>query len=79
MQYNHSSQYIRDVVFPFVCEGIGVPLTFDAAQVGSYAHRLRSYGTNLAPSAAMEAVNAKRASHVPWWGEPMVITRRTWA
>ena len=43
-------------MFPFVCDGLGDPATFDAAQVGSYAHRLRSYWTNLAPAKTIETV-----------------------
>jgi len=40
---NHSSRYIREVTYPFVCSALGVPLVFDACEVGSYAHRLGAY------------------------------------
>jgi hypothetical protein len=35
---------------------LGRPVTLDAARVGSYAHRLRSYWTNLAPTPSMQTV-----------------------
>ena len=35
---------------------LGRPVTLDAARVGSYAHRLRSYWTNLAPTSWMQVV-----------------------
>ncbi len=47
---------MRTVEFARVCSAVGQPVTFDAAQVGSYAHRLRSYWTRLAPAPAVEAV-----------------------
>jgi hypothetical protein len=34
--------------YQFICQCIGHPLACDAAQFGSYAHRLRHYWTNLA-------------------------------
>ena len=54
LEHNHSSQHIREITYPFVCAALGVPLTFDACQVGSYAHRLRSYWTNLASISALQ-------------------------
>jgi hypothetical protein len=36
--------------FTHICSAIGPCIVLDAAQVGSYAHRLRDYWTNLAPS-----------------------------
>ena len=56
LQHNHSSRYIREVTYPFVCSALGVPLVFDACQVGSYAHRLRAYWTNLGSVPAMQVI-----------------------
>ncbi|KAK3250456.1 hypothetical protein CYMTET_40160 [Cymbomonas tetramitiformis] len=38
---------IRDEVFPYIASVIGRPVSFDAAQAGAYAHRLRAYWSNL--------------------------------
>jgi len=54
LQHNHTSAAIREETYPFVCAAIGVPLVFDACQVGSYAHRLRAYWTNMSDSAALQ-------------------------
>ena len=35
--------------FELICTTFGQPVTFDAAQMGSFAHRLRNYWTNLGP------------------------------
>jgi len=42
--------------FAYVCKVLGPPLTFDAAQVGSYAHRLRNYWTNLCHKNSFDVV-----------------------
>ena len=49
MQYNWQSQHIREHDFPEICNTLGTPVTFDAAQLGSYAHRVRNYWQNMAP------------------------------
>eukprot|EP00877_Chromochloris_zofingiensis_P004818 jgi/Chrzof1/14337/UNPLg00611.t1 len=46
-QYNQKSSIVRQQ-FPMVCAAIGQPVTLDATQCGSAAHRLRNYWTNLA-------------------------------
>ena len=56
LQHNHSSAVIRESTFPFVCAAIGVPVVFDACQVGSYAHRLRAYWTNMGDPAALQSL-----------------------
>ncbi|KAK3253478.1 hypothetical protein CYMTET_37274 [Cymbomonas tetramitiformis] len=38
---------IRNEVFPRIIGVVGHPVSFDAAQAGSYAHRLRAYWSNL--------------------------------
>jgi len=46
---------------------VGVPLAFDARQVGSYAHRLRAAWTNLGDTAALETIIVsivRRSSHI---------------
>jgi hypothetical protein len=48
-QHNFRHEYIRCPVYEDLVKRLGVPITFDAAQVGSYAHRVRKYWTNLAP------------------------------
>jgi hypothetical protein len=50
MQHNWQSQPIREV-FPTVCAAIGTPTLVDAAQMGSFAHRLRNWWSNLAAPA----------------------------
>ena len=55
LHLNHKSAFIREVAYPLVCQGIGTPVTIDAAQLGSYAHRLRSFWTNLAPCNQLQA------------------------
>ena len=56
-QLNFRDAVVRDQ-FRFVCDSIGTPVTFDAAQVGSHAHRLRNYWTNLADPAALQQILA---------------------
>lgn len=63
MQYNHNSRHVRETVLPFVCTGAGEPVTFDAAQVGSYAHRLRSSWTNPAPTPALKLLSPGLLCH----------------
>ena len=47
MQYNFSSATVREEAYPAVCHALGIPITIDAARVGSYAHRLRNFWQNL--------------------------------
>jgi transposase InsO family protein len=47
MQCNFRHEHIRNPVFADLLTRIGHPVTFDAVQVGSRAHRLRNYWTNL--------------------------------
>ena len=47
MQHNFNSASVRERDFPAVCAAIGTPVCLDAAQLGSHAHRLRNYWTNL--------------------------------
>ena len=42
--------------FDEICNRLGHPVVLDAAQVGSYAHRLRNYWTNLCDSAQLQVV-----------------------
>ena len=83
LQHNHSSAKIREQTYPFVCAAIGVPLVFDACQVGSYAHRLRAYWTNMGDSAALQCLITsvvRRPSQIVQeillpWHRPQPITR----
>jgi transposase InsO family protein len=47
MQRNFRHEHIRHPVFAELLSRIGRPVTFDGVQVGSRAHRLRNYWTNL--------------------------------
>ncbi|KAK3286661.1 hypothetical protein CYMTET_5787 [Cymbomonas tetramitiformis] len=38
---------VEKIVFPHIAQIMGQPVSFDAAQLGSYAHRLRAYWSNL--------------------------------
>ena len=42
--------------FQFLCKTLGNPVSFDATQVGSLAHRMRNYWTNLAPAQILQRV-----------------------
>ncbi|KAK3242503.1 hypothetical protein CYMTET_47812 [Cymbomonas tetramitiformis] len=52
---------IRDEVFPYIASVIGRPVSFDAAQAGAYAHRLRAYWSNLFQSHQFRSVMSKVA------------------
>jgi transposase InsO family protein len=56
MQENFRHEHIRHPVFLELLGRIGAPITFDAVQVGSRAHRLRNYWTNLCDGARANAV-----------------------
>jgi len=47
-QYNFNSTHVQHDVSAELTSLLGPPVIIDAAQCGSYAHRLRSYWTNLA-------------------------------
>jgi hypothetical protein len=47
MQHNFRHEHIKFPVYDQIVAQLGTPVTFDAAQAGSYAHRLRNYWTNL--------------------------------
>jgi site-specific DNA-cytosine methylase len=51
---NFKHDHIRHEVAAEVESKLGKAVTFDAADVGSYANRVRSYWTNLASTAAMK-------------------------
>eukprot|EP00775_Hariotina_reticulata_P015000 gene15000-biopygen408 len=44
---HHRKQQISTADFSAVCSLLGQPITFDAAQCGSLAHRVRNYWSNL--------------------------------
>ena len=56
MQHNFRHNHIRFPVFEEVCKFIGRPVELDSARVGSRAHRLRNYWTNLAEPDALSRV-----------------------
>jgi hypothetical protein len=47
MQHNFRHSHIKVPEYEKLVNMLGTPLTFDAAQAGSYAHRLRNYWTNM--------------------------------
>jgi len=55
LEHNHNSRHICEITHPFVCSALGTPVVFDACQVGRYAHKVRAYWTNLAPSNLLQA------------------------
>ncbi|KAK3250090.1 hypothetical protein CYMTET_40515 [Cymbomonas tetramitiformis] len=55
-QYNFNSQEVREVMHPLMCSMIGMPITIDAARLGSRAHRLRNYWTNMASYVEVQEV-----------------------
>ena len=54
---HHSQSHIR-AQFSQVCLALGQPVTLDAAQFASRAHRLRNFWTNLMPAEALQATAA---------------------
>jgi hypothetical protein len=52
------SQAVRERDLPVIVRALGEPVLLDAAQVGSYAHRLRNYWVNLVPASWLRAVLA---------------------
>ena len=54
MQDNFRYAHIRSPVYEEIVSKLGEPLVFDAAQVGSSAHRVRNYWTNLGPQASLQ-------------------------
>ncbi|KAK3233749.1 hypothetical protein CYMTET_55966 [Cymbomonas tetramitiformis] len=50
---------IRDEVFPYIASVIGRPVSFEAAQAGAYAHRLRAYWSNLFQNHQFRSVMSK--------------------
>ena len=47
LQHNWRSPRVRNQDYPRVLAAVGNPITFDAAQFNSFAHRVRNYWTNL--------------------------------
>jgi Site-specific DNA methylase len=56
MQMNFRHWHVSNPVFEELMSRIGHPITFDAVQVGSRAHRLRNYWTNLVEGGRANAV-----------------------
>ncbi len=52
---HHSKPSIAEDDFNKVCQLIGTPVSFDAAQLGSLAHRIRNYWTNLCSVQQLQA------------------------
>lgn len=46
-QYNMKSEVVRKDATEVIFRNLGLPIAVDAAQFGSYAHRLRNFWTNL--------------------------------
>jgi hypothetical protein len=53
-QHNWRSDQVSQQDFQQVVDHLGQPLLLDAAQFGSYAHRLRNFWTNLAPTQQLQ-------------------------
>jgi site-specific DNA-cytosine methylase len=56
LQENFNHSHVRNEVAREVFSKIGTPVKFDAADVGSYASRVRNYWTNLASQLPMQRV-----------------------
>jgi site-specific DNA-cytosine methylase len=56
MQHNWRSSKIVRRDFPKIVNSIGQPVCLDAAQMGSYAHRVRNFWSNLSDPALVSAV-----------------------
>jgi RNase H-like domain found in reverse transcriptase/Reverse transcriptase (RNA-dependent DNA polymerase)/Integrase core domain/Integrase zinc binding domain/PHD-finger/C-5 cytosine-specific DNA methylase len=56
MQANFRHSKVREEVYADLVKRIGSPFTFDAAQAGSHAHRLRNYWSNLVDPACAQSV-----------------------
>lgn len=57
-QYNWKEPDISEQDFSHVCNLLGKPACLDAAQFGSYAHRLRNFWTNLCDPQQLQAAAA---------------------
>ena len=57
--HNFRSQYVREEVTAQLHAALGVPVTLDAAQFNSLAHRLRAYWTNLGDALVLQQVAAR--------------------
>lgn len=57
-QHNFNSEHVRVNVTAQLRADLGEPVTLDAAQFNSLAHRLRNYWTNLADTRALQHVAA---------------------
>jgi len=55
----HSDQRIAHEQFSKVCHMLGTPVTLDAAQFGSAAHRVRNFWTNLCDPTALQRALAQ--------------------
>ncbi|MGB8816241.1 MAG: reverse transcriptase domain-containing protein [Minisyncoccia bacterium] len=51
--------------YPRICTAIGQPITIDAAQCDSYAHRLRCFWTNLADTTLLAQVFSRAVRRTP--------------
>lgn len=58
IENTHFQQHANDQValtdFGIICGMLGAPVVLDAAQFGSYAHRVRNFWTNLADTALIQ-------------------------
>jgi hypothetical protein len=52
----HTSKHDLSGDFQYICEVLGPSVCFDAAALGSAAHRLRNYWTNMAPAHKLQAI-----------------------
>jgi len=55
MQYNPGKPRTHDD-FNLICQTWGTPMCIDAARLGSYAHRLRNFWSNIVPAARVQDV-----------------------
>jgi len=58
MQAPWGHRAVREKDFPRICATVGQPVLLDAAQFGSYAHRLRNFWSNLSDPQHVSAVAA---------------------
>jgi len=80
---HHRDSRISEQDFLQITQAVGQPVVLDAAQVGSYAHRLRNFWTNLCfpeqLSAAMQFIQRQPGREVesilPVHREPMPVAR----
>jgi site-specific DNA-cytosine methylase len=61
----HAKGKVQEQDYLAICKAIGLPVTIDAAQCDSYAHRLRCFWTNMADTVQLARVFNRAVRRTP--------------